>query len=67
VELRVQLVEQLTRIIAEQTALLWDSVQGFLDTGSDARELADALGISVPTLYRRLADRRAVRVEHSQE
>lgn len=63
----MQLLEQLSRIIDEQTALLWDSAQAFIDTGSDSAELAQALGISQATLYRRLSERRAQIEELSQE
>jgi transcriptional regulator of acetoin/glycerol metabolism len=53
----VHFVEQLSRLIAEQTDMLWDAVQAFLDSGSDPDELASALGISRATLYRRLKER----------
>lgn len=54
----MQFVQQMARLIDEQTDMLWEAVDGFLATGSDAEDLAAALGISRPTLYRRLAAHR---------
>lgn len=39
--------------------VLWQTIAFFYESGTDPGEIAEAMGISVPTFYRRLREARA--------